>query len=194
MTVLDYFLPKLITNWSTGKDLRLLGSGNLGVTNTALSVARWAGLLVLLLEAAKGMGAVLLVKAAGGGEPLVALGLMATVCGTRWSVWMKGAGGRANTAGVGGLLLIEWSLIFWFLVVWIPARLIFHSSFVATRISLVAWPLIFYLVTGVWWYALFGVALSLIYLQAQKPDTDDHAMIKEKWPNLWSFITSRKRK
>jgi len=72
LTVLDYFLPKLITNWSTGKDLRLLGSGYLGVTNTALSVARWAELLVLLLEAAKGMGAVLLVKAAGGGEPLVA--------------------------------------------------------------------------------------------------------------------------
>ena len=184
----------LITKWVTGKDLRLLGSGNLGVTNTALSVARWAGLLVFLMELAKGLSIVLLVRAAGGEEPLVALGLLAAVAGTRWSIWMRGAGGRGNTVGVGGLLLIDWRLILGFLVVWIPSRLIFRSSFVATRISLVAWPLIFYLVTRVWWYVLFGAALSLIYLQTQKPDTDDHSMVKERWPNLWAFITGPRRK
>jgi len=184
----------LITKWVTGKDLRLLGSGNLGVTNTALSVTRWAGLLVFLMELAKGFSTVLLVRAAGGGEPLVALGLLATVAGTRWSVWMRGAGGRGNTTGVGGLLLIDWRIILAIAVVWIPLRVIFRSSFLATRISLVAWFIIFYIVTRVWWYALFGAALSLIYLQAQEPDTDDHSMVKERWPNMWAFITGPRRK
>jgi len=184
----------LITKWVTGKDLRLLGSGNLGVTNTALSVTRWAGLLVFLMELAKGFSTVLLVRAAGGGEPLVALGLLATVAGTRWSVWMRGAGGRGNTTGVGGLLLIDWRIILAIAVVWIPLRVIFRSSFFATRISLVAWFIIFYIVTRVWWYALFGAALSLIYLQAQEPDTDDHSMVKERWPNMWAFITGPRRK
>ncbi|MGD8807710.1 MAG: glycerol-3-phosphate acyltransferase, partial [Chloroflexota bacterium] len=52
----------LIARLVTGKDLRQLGSGNLGVTNTALSVARWAGLLVFLGEGLKGIGAVLLMR------------------------------------------------------------------------------------------------------------------------------------
>lgn len=183
----------LIAKAVTGQDLRHLGSGNLGVTNTGLSVARWAGLLVFLLELAKGLGAVLLVRAAGGGEPLVALGLLATVAGARWSIWLKGAGGRGNTAGSGGLLLIDWRIVLGFLVIWLPLRYLLHSSFKATRFTLVAWPLIFFAVTGLWWYALFGAALSLIYLQGQRPATDDHALIKDQWPSLLAFLTGPKR-
>ena len=101
----------LITKLVTGKDLRQMGSGNLGVTNTALSVARWAGLLVFLGELAKGMVAVLLMRAAGGSELMVALGLLAAVAGTRWSIWLGFAGGRGNTTGSGGLLLISLQIL-----------------------------------------------------------------------------------
>ena len=183
----------LITKWVTGKDLRELGSGNLGVTPVAMHVARWAGLLVLLLEAAKGAGSVLFVRAMGGDEWLVALGVLAVVAGTRWSVWMKGAGGRGNTAGVAALFLIAWQIPLVILAVWILLRVITRSSFRATRISLFTWPIIFYLVTMTWWYALFGGAMSLIYLEAQRDDTDDHEIIKEDWPSLFSFLTGPKR-
>jgi glycerol-3-phosphate acyltransferase PlsY len=184
----------LIAKWVTGQDLRQLGSGNLGVTNTAVSVARWAGLLVFLIEAAKGLLAVVLVRAVGGSEILVAAGVLATVAGTRWSIWLKGAGGRGNTIGLAALLLIAWPIMLVSLVVWVVVRLITHNSFLATRIGLLLWPLIFYAVTRTGWYALFGAALSLIYLQAQRPDTDDHSLIKERWPSLWSFLTTPRRK
>jgi hypothetical protein len=45
-----------------------------------------------------------------------------------------------------------------------------------------------------WWYAFFGAAMALIYLGAQQPDTDDHSIVKERWPSLWAFLTSPKRK
>jgi hypothetical protein len=80
------------------------------------------------------------------------------------------------------------------LVIWVIVRLVTKSSFLATRIGLLLWPLIFFAVTGEWWYALFGAALALIYLQAQSPDTDDHSLIKERWPSLWAFLTSPRRK
>ena len=184
----------LITKWVTGRDLRQLGSGNLGVANTAVSVARWAGLLVFLIEAAKGMLTVVLVRAVGGSEIQVAAGVLATVSGTRWSIWLKGAGGRGNTVGVAALLLIAWPILLASLVVLIVVHLITHNSFLATRIGLLLWPLIFFAVTRIWWYVLFGAALSLIYLQAQRPDTDDHSLIKERWPSLWSFLTTPRRK
>jgi glycerol-3-phosphate acyltransferase PlsY len=184
----------LITKIVTGKDLRQLGSGNLGVTNTALSVARWAGILVFLGEAAKGMAAVLLVRAAGGNEFVVAVGLLLAVAGTRWSIWLGGAGGRGNTTGSAGLLLISWQILLVILVVWVILRLGLRDSFLATRISLLLWPLIFVMVTRVWWYAFFGAALSLVYLDAQRPDTDDHSIVKERWPSLWAFLTSPRRR
>lgn len=183
----------LITKWVTGQDLRHLGSGNLGVANVALSVARWAGLLVFLIEATKGALSVLFVRTVGGNELLIAAGVLATVAGTRWSVWLKGAGGRGNTAGVGALFIISWKIPLLILIVWILARLITRSSFLATRIGLFSWPIIFVLVTATWWYALFGAAMALIYLESQRKETDDHLLIKEQWPNIWAFLTSPRR-
>src|SRR3989304_5364078 len=43
---------------ATGRDLRRLGSGNVGVMNVALSVGRWAGRIGFAGEAGKGGGAV----------------------------------------------------------------------------------------------------------------------------------------
>ncbi|MEJ2304686.1 MAG: glycerol-3-phosphate acyltransferase, partial [Anaerolineales bacterium] len=58
-----YLIGSIPTAWIvvklvTGRDIRTLGSGNVGVMNTALSVTRWAGLLVFVGEAAKGALAV----------------------------------------------------------------------------------------------------------------------------------------
>lgn len=183
----------LIAKRVTGQDLRYLGSGNLGVANVALSVARWAGLLVFLLEAAKGVLAVLFVRAVGGDELLVAAGVLATVAGTRWSIWLKGAGGRGNTVGVAALFLIAWQIPLLILVVWILVMIITHNSFLTTRISLLTWPIIFGLVSDIWWYPLFGAAIAFIYLEAQQEETDDHLLIKEQWSNLWTFLTSPRR-
>lgn len=150
-----YFIGSIPQAWIiaklvTGNDLRQLGSGNLGVSNTALSVARWAGLLVFLTEAAKGMTAVLLMRAVGGSEFMVAMGLLAAVAGTRWSIWLGGAGGRGNTVGSAGLLVISWQILLLIGLVWVILRIVVRDSFLATRIGLLLWPLIFLVVQREW--------------------------------------------
>lgn len=206
LVVVGYLLGSIPVAWIltkvvTGQDLRRLGSGNVGVMNTALSVARWAGLVVFLAEAAKGVLAVILARTLAGGEAqtvvvrevAVALTVLATVAGTRWSIWLRGAGGRGNTAGGAAVLLLSWPTVIAGLVTWALLRVVSRRSFVATRVALVLWPIFFGLFTRSWVYGVFGAALSLMYLSTQRPETDDHLIIKERWPNLWAFLSGPRR-
>jgi len=184
----------IITWLVTGKDLRKLGSGNVGVMNVALQVARWAGLLVFLGEAAKGMLAVILAQRFVGDPLAIGLGLLAAVAGTRWSIWMGFTGGRGNTTGAAGLLLIAPQAILVGILAWSTARVLLGKSFLATRVLLIAMPVLLGLVMESWWYVLFGAILSGIYLSSQDTKTDDHLMIKERWPSLWAFLTGPPRR
>jgi glycerol-3-phosphate acyltransferase PlsY len=197
---LAWIVAKLVT----GKDLRTLGSGNVGVMNVALSVTRWAGLLVFLGEALKGVLAVYLavtvsVNSGGSAPQLVELALgvtvLATVVGTRWMIWLRFAGGRGNTAGLGAMLVLSWHTLVIGFAIWIVVRVLIKSSFWATRLSLLSWPFIFGMLTGSLVFLIFGFALSGVYLTTHETVTDDHTIIKERWPSLWAFaIGPRRRK
>jgi glycerol-3-phosphate acyltransferase PlsY len=198
LVAMGYLLGSIPVAWIiarlvTGGDLRQMGSGNAGVMNTALSVARWAGLLVFLAEASKGIAAVFLARHLDGSDVAVALTVLAAVAGTRWSIWLRGAGGRGNTAGLAAILLLSWPTVVSWLAIWCLARAVTKRSFLATRIGLLTWPFLFGLFTGSWLNVLFGAALSLMYLSTQHPETDDHLLIKDRWPNLWGFLSGPRR-
>ena len=184
----------LLTRWVTGEDLRQLGSGNVGVMNTAISTARWAGLLVFMTELAKGVLAVAVPKAYDSGELIVGLTVVAVVIGIRWPVWLGFKGGRANTAGMAAVLLISWQAMVSLTVLWILARWLTRNSFKATRITFVLMPFILGVITRSWWFTLTALALLIIYLTMQRPDSDDHLLLKERWESLWDFLTSPPRK
>jgi glycerol-3-phosphate acyltransferase PlsY len=184
----------VIARWVTGKDLRWMGSGNVGVMNTALSVARWAGLLVFLGEAAKGVLAVGLARLWGAGEVATGLAVLATVAGTRWPIWLRGSGGRGNTVAMAALLVISWITLGLICVAWTMARIHTRSSFTATRITLVVWPLLFGLVTRSLWSVLFGAVFSLLFLTTHRRETDDHLLLKARWLSLRAFLTAPRRK
>src|SRR5258708_17103063 len=93
----------LLTKFTTGQDLRQLGSGNVGVLNTARSVHRWTAALVFLLEALKGALAVLVPRYFGANELVVGAAVIAAFIGTRWTLWLRGHGGRGNTLGAAAL-------------------------------------------------------------------------------------------
>ncbi|MBL7184451.1 MAG: glycerol-3-phosphate acyltransferase [Anaerolineae bacterium] len=196
----SYFIGSIPVAWLiarlvTGQDLRQMGSGNVGVMNTALSVARWAGLLVFLAEVAKGVLAVTLARSVvADGEIAIGLAVLATVVGTRWSIWLRGAGGRGNTVAMTALLIISWLTLASALALWLLARLLTGRSFTATRITFLLWPFIFGLVTQSWWSVLFGAIFSLVFLSTHRPETDDHLLVMARWPNLRAFLTAPRRK
>ena len=209
LAIAGYLLGSIPIAWIvarlvTGKDLRTLGSGNVGVMNVALSVTRWAGVLVFLGELFKGVLAVYLAiqfvgcrgSLFGSIECQLAIGVtvLAAVIGTRWMVWLRFAGGRGNTVGLGAMIVLSWQTLVIGLSIWVLVRLISKSSFWATRISLLTWPFVFGLLTGSIVFLIFGLALSGVYLTTHETVTDDHTILKERWPSLWAFVIGPRRR
>jgi acyl phosphate:glycerol-3-phosphate acyltransferase len=184
----------LLARWITGQDLRRMGSGNVGVMNTALSVSRFAGLLVFLVEILKGFLAVIIPRALDAGDPITSLAVVGVVAGARWPVWLRFKGGRGNTTGMAAFLLISYPAPVIAMAFWILARMLLDSSFKATRLTILSLPFIIAMVTRSWWFVLAGLTLSLIYLSAQQPQTDDHLLIKNRWGSFWDFLSSPSRK
>jgi len=184
----------IVAKLVTGQDLRHLGSGNVGVMNVAITVARWAGVLVFLAEISKALLAIYLARSLVGGDMAVGLAVLATFAGTRWPIWLRGAGGRGNTVAVTSVVVIAWPAAVAVGVLWLLIRLLTGSSFIATRVSLAAGPLAVGLLTRSWWYVLLGVVFALLFITTHERKTDDHLIIKKRWAGLSRFLTMPRRK
>jgi len=193
-----YLLGSLPAAWFvsraiTGEDIRNLGSGNAGVMNTAVSITRWAGLLVFLAEIAKGLLAVAIPRYFGAGDVIVLLSALATVIGTRWSIWLDWSGGKGTTSGMAALLLLSWPTLGLGLILWLMIRGITRSHFVATRVSFFTMPLLLGLFTRSLWGVLVGYGMSLVYYTSHRLDSDDHTQVKAHYTNFWRFLISAPR-
>jgi glycerol-3-phosphate acyltransferase PlsY len=98
----------------TGVDPRTVGSGNIGASNVARSAGKGAGILTLLLDAAKAALPMLLGRwllARLGAAPAtaeawsVAIGL-AAFAGHLWPVWLRFHGGKGVATALGVFLVL----------------------------------------------------------------------------------------
>jgi acyl phosphate:glycerol-3-phosphate acyltransferase len=102
-----YLVGKLYRN----VDLRTMGSGSTGATNTFRNLGPGAGVLVAVLDILKGAVAVgfaqLLFPPGSPSRPLAeALGAVAAVAGHCWPPLLRGRGGRGVATGFGALLFV----------------------------------------------------------------------------------------
>jgi len=108
---------------TSGKDIRLIGSGNIGAANVTRNVGLAVGALTLLFDAGKGYLAVWLAErwTHGNGRWMMAAAV-AAVIGHIFPVWLgfKGGKGVATTFGV-FLPIVPYAVLgavaFWILVV-----------------------------------------------------------------------------
>lgn len=101
----------LITRWKAGIDVRSVGSGHAGATNTMRAAGWGAGILVLVLDLAKGYLAVWLAQRLGGSEYSLALAAGMVMIGHCWPLYAGFRGGMGMASG-GGALLVIWPLGF----------------------------------------------------------------------------------
>jgi glycerol-3-phosphate acyltransferase PlsY len=94
-----------------GEDVRLSGSGNIGATNVSRK-SPVLGLLTLLLDAAKGTGAVALSYVVADHMVAIpyleqlAVGALFAVLGHIFPVWLKFRGGKGVATGLGAFALL----------------------------------------------------------------------------------------
>jgi glycerol-3-phosphate acyltransferase PlsY len=108
----------LIFYFSEGKDIRTMGSGNIGATNVLRSKGKLAGLATLALDILKGALPVIYGRIHFDLPWIVLLGGLAVLLGHIFPIFLKFRGGK----GVGSLVGV-------FLVFYYPALLLFLAVF-----------------------------------------------------------------
>jgi glycerol-3-phosphate acyltransferase PlsY len=102
----------LLVRVRSGRDVRAVGSGNIGATNVARAAGWSVGVATLLLDAAKGFFAVWLVGHFSDGNIrfMMYTGL-AAILGHVFPVWLGFSGGKGVATAVGAFLLICWPAV-----------------------------------------------------------------------------------
>lgn len=114
-------------------DVRNIGSGSIGATNVLRTGNKGLALATVLLDAGKGVAAVLIARAFfPGTEGFAAVGAVAGHCYTPWLAF-KGGKGFATAAGVCGAL--SWPLMLACAAVWAITIALFRTSSVASLTS-----------------------------------------------------------
>lgn len=99
----------LIVRMRYGADIRESGSGGTGATNVSRRAGKIAGLLTLLLDAAKGVAAVLLARllvSEGSSAWVISISAVAALLGHIFPVWLKFRGGKGVATGLGMMAVL----------------------------------------------------------------------------------------
>jgi acyl phosphate:glycerol-3-phosphate acyltransferase len=111
IVVLAYLLGSipfsfLIVKLVARKDVRSVGSGNVGATNAMRAAGKAAGVTALLLDVLKGVAAVLVARRLGAPPALVGAAAVSVMLGHCYPVWLGFQGGKgvATSAGAMGAL------------------------------------------------------------------------------------------
>ena len=112
VVILAYFLGGIpfgyvFVRFAMGKDIRTMGSGNIGATNVHRSAGHKAGVVVLLLDIAKGFLAVWLAALITHNSPeALALAAVAVMVGHAFPILLRFRGGKAVACFIGAFLYI----------------------------------------------------------------------------------------
>lgn len=154
--VYSYFLGSIpfgliITKVFLGKDIRNIGSGNIGTTNVLRTGKKSLAIVTLLFDILKGYISIIIASKYFGDFIL----LSALICfiGHIFPVWLKFKGGKGVATYLGIILGISFSLGVVFIVTWILISFIFRYSSLSSIISSIT----------VFIYSIFMSSVTEIY-------------------------------
>ena len=134
----------LLVRMFTGEDVRASGSGNIGATNVARKSPA-LGIATLLLDAAKGLAAVLLAQALFSGPHrrlIIATAAFFAVFGHMFPVWLKFRGGKGVATSLGAFILLTPKSILCMVGVFLIVAVAFRYVSLASVSAAVAFPLL----------------------------------------------------
>jgi glycerol-3-phosphate acyltransferase PlsY len=174
VAIVGYGIGSISSGYLVGKiyrnvDLRTVGSGSTGATNTFRTLGRGAGLLVAVFDVLKGAVAVLFAQLLFTVDGDVrhaaeALAAVAAVAGHCWPPLLQGRGGRGVATGFGALLFVATPA-------WASAVAFFAIALALTRMvsvgslaSVVGALLGYLLFTWTGWLAFSWATLAFILI------------------------------
>ena len=128
----------LLTRWSGAGDVRLIGSGNIGATNVLRTGRKGLAAATLILDALKGVAAVLLTHHfAPGNEALAAA---AAFLGHCYPAWIGFKGGKGVATLLGLTLALHWPVGLVYAATWLLLLAVLRVSSVAGMMAALSAP------------------------------------------------------
>ena len=100
----------LVSKWRLGKDIRSVGNRNAGAGNVGREVGKAFGVLVFVVDAAKGIAAVIAGRQLGATEYVVYGAAFAAVLGHNFSPFLMLRGGKGAATAIGISAVLLWQL------------------------------------------------------------------------------------
>jgi glycerol-3-phosphate acyltransferase PlsY len=148
-----------------GRDIRQVGSGNVGGMNTFRNVGPLPGLLTAVTDVTKGILAVWLATRWFPGWPLlVGLAAVSVVAGHNWMPWLGMRGGKGLGASAGALAIYQPASIGVFLAAYAVGLTLFRNSYTAVVMGAAALPLSMWLLGGTLAHGLAGLGLAIVII------------------------------
>jgi glycerol-3-phosphate acyltransferase PlsY len=140
------------------RDVRQIGSGNIGATNVMRTGSKALGIATLLLDAAKGYAAVMVaIRLAHSSfnyvtqpvphyeaSALAAAGIAAifAILGHMFPIWLKLRGGKGVATGVGSFLAVAPKAVLIVLIIFLAVVLLFRYVSLGSIVATAAFPLV----------------------------------------------------
>jgi acyl phosphate:glycerol-3-phosphate acyltransferase len=168
----------LVAKALAGKDVRELGSGNVGATNVARTAGRFAGILALLLDIAKGYGVVLLAQwlVSRPGWPFepglapwqsremwIAFAGLIAVLAHMFPVWLRFHGGKGVAVAAGVIVALDPIVFAGAILVFAIVLLAFRYVSMASIVTAAAIPLLFRFLADAapFWRIVMSIAIAV---------------------------------
>lgn len=136
----------LLVRLRSGRDVRAMGSGNIGATNVARTAGWSTGVATLCLDLAKGFFAVWLAgHFSGGNIRFMMFAGLAAILGHVFPVWLKFSGGKGVATALGVFLMISWTAVAAAVAVFAIVVLFWRYVSLASVSAAAALPLLVYL-------------------------------------------------
>ena len=123
----------ILTKIFTNKDLRKIGSANIGATNVFRTGNKILAFLTLVLDILKGFIPVTITQLYF--PELIQLSCLITFLGHIFPIWLKFKGGKGVATYLGILFALSYQLSFLFIFTWLVVLLIFKYSSVSSIFS-----------------------------------------------------------
>ena len=131
IAVFSYFCGSIpfgliLTKFFSGKDIRNIGSKNIGATNVLRTGNKYLAFTTLILDILKGYFAVIITQQYF--PELIQLSALLVFLGHLFPIWLKFKGGKGVATFIGILLALSYGLTLLFVLTWITVALIFKYS------------------------------------------------------------------
>tara|TARA_Y100000590_G_scaffold85453_1_gene95537 strand:+ start:2127 stop:2738 length:612 start_codon:yes stop_codon:yes gene_type:complete len=123
----------ILTRIFSNKDLRSIGSGNIGATNVLRTGNKLLASLTLILDILKGFLPVLITQKYF--VEWIQLSCLITFLGHVFPIWLRFKGGKGVATYLGILFALSIQLSFLFIFTWVVVLLIFKYSSVSSMFS-----------------------------------------------------------